>query len=66
MKKRVMDVQYMGDPALIPIRGSEVAFFVRSLHIFATKINEMVRPFDSARFLFNFEFFFRIAVSTRN
>lgn len=55
-----MDVQYMGDPALIPIRGSEVAFFVRSLHIFATKINDMVRPVDSVRFLINFDLLFEL------
>ncbi|KAG4078094.1 hypothetical protein HA402_002145 [Bradysia odoriphaga] len=40
MKKRVMDVQYMGDPALIPIQSGENAFLVRCLHIVATRINE--------------------------
>lgn len=40
-----MEAKYMGDPALIPIRGSEFAFLVRFLHSMATKINEMVRIF---------------------
>ncbi|KAJ6638345.1 Sphingomyelin phosphodiesterase 4 [Pseudolycoriella hygida] len=40
MKKRVMEVQYMGDPALIPIRSSEMAFLVRFLHTVSTKLNE--------------------------
>lgn len=51
MKKRVMDVQYMGDPALIPIRNSEVTFLVRFFHVVATKINEMVSTSSSHTFV---------------
>lgn len=49
-----MDVQYMGDPALIPIQDGEIAFLVRFLHIIATRINEAVRQSSIKVFVFDF------------
>lgn len=61
-----MDVQYMGDPALIPIQSGEVTFLVRFFHTIASKINETVRISNSYLDIIRVKqkkFFFLIPVS---
>lgn len=42
MKSNAKTIKYGGDPALLPIRDSEVTFLVRFLHQLSCKLNLMV------------------------